>query len=140
MSDPALAFDYAETGAGPALLFLPGSFGAGTGWKSVPGHLGGRHRTVTTRLLGYGSTPDTRPNGNATMAQQVDLIDRVIDRIGTCPHVVGHSCGGLSAVVHALTGRHRPASLLLVEANPLDLLRAQGDRVHYAMFESMARP
>jgi pimeloyl-ACP methyl ester carboxylesterase len=71
------------------------------------------------------------------MAQQVGLIDRIIDRIGTPPHVVGHSYGGLSAIAHALIGRHRPASLLLVEANPLGLLRAAGDLDHYGMFESM---
>jgi pimeloyl-ACP methyl ester carboxylesterase len=74
------------------------------------------------------------------MAQQVDLIDRIIDRIGTSPHVVGHSYGGLSAIAHALTGRHRPASLLLVEANPLGLLRASGNLQHYGMFESMTSP
>lgn len=89
--------------------------------------------------LGYGSTPDTRPDGNATMAQQVDLIDRNTDRMGTSPHVVGHTYGGLSALVHALTGQHRPKSLLLVEANPLGLLRSAGDLENYAMFESMTR-
>ena len=99
-----------------------------------------RYRTVTTSLLGYGSTPDTRPDGNAIMAQQIDLIDRIIDRIGTSPHVVGHSYGGLSALVHALTGQRTPQSLLLVEANPLGFLRAMGDLEHYAMFESMTRP
>jgi pimeloyl-ACP methyl ester carboxylesterase len=134
------AFDYAETGSGPAVLFLPGSFGTGTGWKAVIGSLGDGYRMVTTSLLGYGSTPDTRPDGNATMAQQIDLIDRIIDRIGMAPHVVGHSYGGLSALVHALTGRHRATSLLLVEANPLGLLRASGEREHYAMFESMTGP
>jgi pimeloyl-ACP methyl ester carboxylesterase len=135
-----VAFDYAETGSGPAVLFLPGSFGTGAGWRAVMGCLGDGYRMVTTSLLGYGGTPDTRPDGNATMAQQVDLIDRVIDRIGTTPHVVGHSYGGLSAIVHALTGRHRPASLLLVEANPLGLLRASADLGHYGMFESMTGP
>ncbi len=139
MSERTLAFDYAEAGFGPAILFLPGSFGTGTGWKAVLGHLGDRYRTVTTSLLGYGSTPDTRPDGNATMVQQVDLIDQIIDRIGTSPHVVGHSYGGLSAIVHALTGRRKPQSLLLIEANPLGLLRAAGDLEHYAMFESMTR-
>lgn len=137
MTEQTVAFDYAETGSGPALLFLPGSFGTGTGWKAVMGYLGDGYRMVTTSLLGYGGTPDVRPAGNATMAQQVGLIDRIIDRIGTSTHVVGHSYGGLSAIVHALTGRHRPASLLLVEANPLGLLRASGDPEHYGMFESM---
>ena len=137
MTEQSMTFDYAEAGSGPALLFLPGSFGTGTGWKAVLGHLGEGYRMVTTSLLGYGATPDVRPDGNATLAQQVDLIDRIIDRIGTSPHIVGHSYGGLSAIAHALTGRHRPASLLLVEANPIGLLRAVGDLEHYGMFESM---
>lgn len=140
MTDNPLAFDYLEAGSGPTLLFLPGSFGTGAGWKVVIGHLGDGFRTVTTSLLGYGGTPDVRPDGNATMAQQVDLIDRIIDRIGTPPHVVAHSYGGLSAIAHALTGHNRPASLVLVEANPLGLLRASGDLEHYAMFEAMTGP
>ena len=137
MTEQTVAFDFAETGSGPALPFLPGSFGTGAGWKAVIGHLGDRYRMVTTSLLGYGATPDIRPDGNATMVQQVDLIDRIIDRMGASPHVVGHSYGGLAAIVHALTGRHRPASLVLVEANPLGLLRASSDAVHYGMFTSM---
>jgi pimeloyl-ACP methyl ester carboxylesterase len=137
VTNTAAAFDYMETGSGPAVLFLPGSFGTASGWRAVIGHLGDSYRTVTTSLLGYGTTPDVRPDGNATMTQQVDLIDRIIDRIGASPHVVAHSYGGLAAIVHALSGRHRAASLLLVEANPLGLLRASGDLDHYAMFQSM---
>jgi len=137
VTEQTVEFDYSETGSGPAVLFLPGSFGTGAGWKAVMGCLGDGYRMVTTSLLGYGATPDVRPDGNATMAQQVSLIDRIIDRIGASPHVVGHSYGGLSAIVHALTGRHRPASLVLVEANPLGLLRASGDLEHYVMFETM---
>ena len=140
MTEPTAAFDYMENGFGPALLFLPGSFGTGAGWKAVIAHLGEGFRTVTTSLLGYGATPDTRPDGNGTLTQQVDLIDRIIDRIGASPHIVGHSYGGLAAIVHALTGRHRPVSLLLVEANPLGVLRSSGDLEHYAMFEAMTGP
>lgn len=137
VTEHAVAFDFAETGSGPTLLFLPGSFGTGAGWKAVMVHLGDRYRMVTTSLLGYGGTPDSRPDGNATMVQQVDLIDRIIERIDASPHVVGHSYGGLAAIAHALSGRHRPASLVLVEANPLGLLRASEDAVHYEMFTSM---
>lgn len=140
MTDTAVAFDYMESGFGPVLLFLPGSFGTAAGWKAVIGHLGDGYRTVTTSLLGYGATPEIRPDGNTTITQQVDLIDRIIDRIGTSPHVVGHSYGGLAALAHALTGRCAPTSLLLVEANPLGVLRASGDADHYAMFESMTGP
>ncbi len=137
VTDTAAAFDYMETGSGPAVLFLPGSFGTASGWRAVIGHLGDGYRTVTTSLLGYGTTPDVRPDGNATMAQQVDLIDSIIDRIGSSPHIVAHSYGGLAALAHVLTGRHGQSSLLLVEANPLGLLRVSGDLEHYAMFQSM---
>lgn len=130
-------FEYAEVGSGPAVLLLPGSFGTGSGWKAVREHLGDGYRVVTTSLLGYGNTPEIRPDGNATMAQQVEIIDRIIDRVGAAPHVVGHSFGGLAALVHALTGRQKPASLLLVEANPLGVLRATGDTEHYSMFTRM---
>ncbi len=71
------------------------------------------------------------------MSQQTSLIDEIIDRIGVPPHVIAHSFGGLAAIVHALTGRNSPASLLLIEANPLGLLRAVGDHEHYTMFTSM---
>jgi hypothetical protein len=35
VTEQTVAFDYTETGSGPALLFLPGSFGTGTEWKAV---------------------------------------------------------------------------------------------------------
>jgi pimeloyl-ACP methyl ester carboxylesterase len=49
---PISNFEYDERGAGTALLFLPGSFGTGAGWRLVLGHLGDRYRVVTTSLLG----------------------------------------------------------------------------------------
>jgi len=131
------AFEYEERGSGPALLFLPGSFGTGSVWKPVIGQLGDGYRVITTSLLGYGMTPDVRPEGNATMSQQIRLIDETIDRIGIPPHVIAHSFGGIAAIAHALTGRNALASLLLIEANPLGLLRVMGDHEHFGMFTSM---
>ena len=59
VTEPSVAlFDYADTGSGPALLLLPGSFGTGSGWKAVMGHLGEGYRVVTTSLLGYGAGSD----------------------------------------------------------------------------------
>lgn len=130
-------FEYAESGAGPALLLLPGSFGTGSGWRRVVDHLGDGYRVVTTSLLGYGATPEVRPDGNTTMAQQTEVVDAIIERIGEPPYVVAHSFGGLAALAHAVSGRRRVAGLLLVEANPLGLLRAVGDREHYEMFTAM---
>jgi len=137
MTQIAPNFEFAETGEGPALLFLPGSFGTGSGWRSVIGKMNQRYRFVTTSLLGYGDTIETRPLGNATMAQQTQLLDNIFERIGAPVHVVAHSFGGLSALAHALQGKFKPESLVLVEANPLAILRTVDDEKHYGMFESM---
>jgi len=98
--------------------------------------ISGKATAWSDSLLGYGATPDIRPDGNATMAQQVD------SSTGHRPDRHVSSCRG--ALVRrtlrhcaCLDGRHRPASLLLVEANPLGLLRASGDLEHYRMFEAM---
>lgn len=134
---PTGDFEYVEHGQGPAILMLPGSFGTPAAWKAVASALGEGYRLVTTSLLGYGATPDTRPDGNATMTQQVEIIDRIIERIGSPTHVVAHSFGGLAAIVHALQGSHRPASLLLIEATAFGLLRVTGNDTHYAMVIAM---
>jgi pimeloyl-ACP methyl ester carboxylesterase len=129
--------EFAESGDGPALLFVPGSFGTGAGWRSVISKISGRYRFVTTSLLGYGATAERRPLGNATMAQQTDVLDLLFEEIAAPVHVVAHSFGGLSALAHALEGKHKPVSLTLVEANPLAILRTVRDEAHYQMFQSM---
>ena len=129
--------EYAERGEGPALLFVPGSFGTGAGWKLVMDKLGDGYRFVTTSLLGYGATSERRPAGNATMSQQTEALDLVLERIGAPTHVVAHSYGGLSAIAHALDGRCKAVSLTLVEANPLGILRTAGDAGLYGMFGAM---
>lgn len=137
MPDFPTDIEYSERGNGPPLLFLPGSFGTGSGWRAVSDNLPPRYRQVTTSLLGYGGTADRRPNGNATMRQQTAVIDMILDRIGEPTHVVAHSFGGLAALAHALQGTQRPASLVLVEANPLGILRTSGEDQYHAMFGAM---
>lgn len=131
--------EYSESGEGPALLLLPGSFGTGAGWKPVTERLTGSYRLVTTSLLGYGATAERRPFGNATMRQQTEIIDCILDRIAEPTHVVGHSFGGLAALAHAIDGAIKPASLMLVEANPLGLLKTAGEADFYAMFGRMTQ-
>jgi len=42
--------DYGEGGAGPTIVFVPGSWATGSAWHGVIAALGGRFRTVTTSL------------------------------------------------------------------------------------------
>lgn len=131
--------EYAERGQGPALLFVPGSFGTGSGWRPVIERLGGSYRIVTTSLLGYGATAERRPPGNATTTQQTEALDAVFARIGAPVHVVAHSYGAISALAHALHGTHKPASLTLVEANPFAILRTAAEEPLHGMFGAMTQ-
>jgi len=131
--------EYTERGEGPALLFVPGSFGTGAGWKPVMEKLGDRYRFVTTSLLGYGLTAERRLSGNPTTMQQTEVLDAIFERIAAPVHVVAHSYGGLSALAHALHGKHRAESLTLVEANPFPILRTAGEETLFAMFGAMTQ-
>ena len=131
--------EYAERGDGPALLLLPGSFSSGAGWKAVTERLSRGYRIVTTSLLGYGATAEHRRRDNATMRQQVKMIDRLLERIAAPTHVVGHSFGGFSALAHAMEGKVKPVSLTLVEANPFGLLKTAGELELYGTIVSMLR-
>ena len=52
--------DYEESGAGPTVVMVPGSWATLSAWRAVVAALDGRCRVVTTSLLGYGGT-DERP-------------------------------------------------------------------------------
>jgi pimeloyl-ACP methyl ester carboxylesterase len=129
--------EYAERGKGPALLFVPGSFGTGSGWRPVIEKLGDGYRFITTSLLGYGMTAERRPLGNTNTTQQTDVLDGIFERIAAPVHVIAHSYGGLSVLAHALHGKHKPRSLTLVEANPFSILRTAEHESLFAMFGAM---
>jgi pimeloyl-ACP methyl ester carboxylesterase len=76
MPPPSSDIEYAESGSGPALLFMPGAFSTGAASRGVIEHLGEGYRVITTSLLGYGATAERRPAGNRTMAQQVEVLKR----------------------------------------------------------------
>jgi pimeloyl-ACP methyl ester carboxylesterase len=129
--------EYAERGQGPALLFVPGSFGTGAGWKPVMEKLGEGYRFVTTSLLGYGLTAERRPLGNRTTIQQTEILDAVFERIAAPVHVIAHSYGGLSVLARALYGKHKAESITLVEANPLAILQTSGEEALFTTFGVM---
>lgn len=129
--------EFQETGAGPAILLVSGSFGTGAGWRGVIEALGPHYRCGTTSVLGYGATRERRPPGNADMMLQVQVLDQICDHIGAPIHMVGHSYGGLSVLAHAVHGRHKAKSLSLIEATPFGLLKIAGDHDHCAAFEEL---
>ncbi len=128
--------DYHETGEGPAILFLPGSFSTPTAWRGMQKRLPQHYRFVGTSLCGYGDTAETRGLGDLGMEHQVRVVAAAAKRIGVPLHLVGHSFGGTVALASALAGAVEVLSIATFEANPLALIRERG---HAAMYDATQR-
>lgn len=112
------AIDFQEAGSGPAVLFVPGSYATPAAWRAMHRLLPG-YRLVSTSILGYGGTAETRRLDDLDMAHEVRVVEAAAARIGEPVHLVGHSFGGTIALAAAMAGRIPVRSIATFEANPL---------------------
>ena len=138
IEEPRGRIDYAECGAGPTIVLVPGSCSTGAAWRPVIATWNGQFRCVATSLLGYGGTAERRTAGDADISHEAEILESVIRKAGACVHLVGHSFGGLVALEVALRCRVPLASLVVLEAPALGMLRECGEHVHYRAFSQMA--
>jgi pimeloyl-ACP methyl ester carboxylesterase len=129
--------DYEECGTGPTIVLVPGSCSTGAAWRPVITAWDGRFRCVTTSLLGYGKTAERRTADDPSIAPEADALASVIRRAGGPVHLVGHSFGGLVALVLALRNRAPLASLTILEAPAVGVLREDRDDQHCHAFRQM---
>jgi pimeloyl-ACP methyl ester carboxylesterase len=129
--------DYLQEGAGPTIVFVPGSWATGAAWRGVIAALGDRFRTVTTSLPGYGGTRECRTPINTAIDRQAEIVEAVIRRAGGPVHLVGHSFGALACLDVALCGLCPLMSLTLIEPVAFGLLRQQGEVALYEQFVAM---
>jgi pimeloyl-ACP methyl ester carboxylesterase len=130
----------ADPGAGPTVVLLPGSCATGSAWRPIVEAWDGRFRCVTTSLLGYGGTAERRSAADPAIAHEAEAVEAVIRRAGGPVHLVGHSFGGLIGVAVALRGAVPLASLTVVEAPAMELLRERSeDARHYQAFRAMTK-
>jgi len=129
--------DYGEEGTGPTIVFVPGSWASGSAWRGVIEALGGRFRTVTTSLPGYGGTRDRRTAADTSIDRQAEIVEGVIRRAGGPVHLVGHSFGALACLDVALCGQLPLMSLTLIEPVAFGLLRRQGELALHEQFMAM---
>jgi pimeloyl-ACP methyl ester carboxylesterase len=127
LEDARGSIDFDETGSGPTIVFVPGSWSTRTAWRSVTAPLSGRFRVVTTSLLGYGGTQERRTATNTTIEQQAEIVEAVVQQTMGSVHLVGHSYGGLVCLPVVMRGTANVISLTLIEPVAFDLLRQVGD-------------
>jgi pimeloyl-ACP methyl ester carboxylesterase len=129
--------DYDECGAGPAIVLVPGSCSTGAAWRPIISDLSSRFRCVTTSLLGYGGTVERRTASDPSISHEAEVLELVVRKAGGPVHLVGHSFGGLVALVVALRNQVSLSSLMILEAPAMELLRAEEEDRHYNLFRNM---
>lgn len=123
--------DFQVSGAGPAILFVPGSFSTPAAWRPIQKLLPRCYRMATISLCGYGATGESRSLEDYDLAHEIRVIEAVAEEIGQPLHLVGHSFGGTIALASALVGRIEVLSIAVFEANPLELIREEGGQAAY---------
>jgi pimeloyl-ACP methyl ester carboxylesterase len=129
--------DYHESGTGPTVVLVPGSCSTGAVWRSVIAAWNGRFHAVTTSLLGYGGTSERRTASDSSMSHEAEVLESVIRRTGDRVHLVGHSFGSEVALSVAVRNRVPLASLTILEAPGVWLLKHSGEDEHYRTFRRM---
>jgi pimeloyl-ACP methyl ester carboxylesterase len=135
--DAGGCIDYEACGEGPTLVLVPGSCSTGAAWRPVLAALNGQFRCVTTSLLGYGATAERRTVRDPSIMHEAEIVEAVARKAGGPIHLVGHSFGGLVALAVALRNQAALASLTIVEAPAVELLRACNETHHYGVFRAM---
>jgi pimeloyl-ACP methyl ester carboxylesterase len=138
IEDEAGQIEYDEHGTGPTVVLVPGSCSTGAAWRPIMAAWHGHFRCVTTSLLGYGRTAERRTDGDPSICHETTALEMVIRRTGGPVHLVGHSFGALVALAVALRNQAPLASLTIIEAPAVELLRDRGEDEHYQTFRRMS--
>ncbi len=106
-----------DTAAHPPIVILHGLFGSARNWTSVAKDLAQTWDVYAVDLRNHGESPWSAQMDYPAMAG--DII-RFLDSQGLDrAHVIGHSMGGKTAMVAALTHPNRLASLTVVDIAPI---------------------
>lgn len=106
-----------EYGDGPPVAILHGVFGAGRNWASVARELGRHHRVIAFDLRNHGASPWAATMSYREMAADVHAAMR--ERGHHRYAVLGHSMGGKTAMVLALTQPAAVERLVVVDIAPI---------------------
>ena len=115
--------DLVTSGAGPNILFVPGSFSTPAAWQSIQKYLPQRYRFLITSPCGYGETTETRTLHDNSINHEIEILDQITASIQKPVHLVGHSFGGLVSFAAILMGKLKVKSLATFKANPITLLK-----------------
>ena len=104
-------------GQGPALVILHGLFGSGTNWRTISRPWSEHYTVHLLDARNHGASPHDAEMNYASMAADVsEYIDI------QCPdgaHLLGHSMGGKTAMLTALSSPRQVKSLVVADVAPV---------------------
>ncbi|HET7594674.1 MAG TPA: alpha/beta fold hydrolase [Stellaceae bacterium] len=106
-----------EQGSGPPLLILHGVFGSGRNWSSLAQHLAAAHHVFALDARNHGASPWADSMSYADMIADVRAFQaaRGLERVA----VMGHSMGGKTAMLLALSRPEAVERLVVVDVAPV---------------------
>lgn len=142
-------FSVVTVGNGPDVILIPGLSSPRAVWLSTAERLKSTHRVHLIQLKGFGEPAG--PNASGPVLQPfVDelgayIADRKLDR----PAVIGHSMGGLAALMLAADRPSLPGKVMVVDALPfigilfgaanVDAIRPQATQMRDMLVGNAAR-
>ena len=129
---------YRDAGDGIPLVLLHSSVSSSGQWKSLVAHLGDGFRTLVPDLYGYGASGPWPGERFFEIADEAEIVARLVAEIPGPFHLVGHSYGGAIALRLALNMAERVASLVLIEPVAFYLLKVPGLAQERAEIEAVA--
>ncbi len=107
-----------KVGAGPVLVILHGLFGSSTNWRGVAKVLARRYTVLSVDLRNHGKSPHADSMSYLEMAADVGHLIRE-QNARRCT-LIGHSMGGKTAMIAALTEPDLISRLVVADIAPID--------------------
>lgn len=112
-------FSVTVTGSGPDVILIPGLGGSRDVWDATVARYKDTHRLHVLNISGFAGEPTAANGSGDAIAPSVAALHAYItDKKLTSPTVVGHSMGGLMALMLARSYPDAAGKLVIVDALP----------------------
>jgi esterase len=135
--ETAMILHALEAGQGEPVVLLHGLFGAGRNLGAVQRALAPRFRVITLDLRNHGSSPHAPDMDYRAMA--ADVVETLAERDALPAALVGHSMGGKTAMLAALTRPEAVSRLVVADIAPVSYVHGN-ERIAEALMALKLSP
>lgn len=117
------SFTVLVEGEGPDVVLIPGLATPRDVWNPLRAKLSKTHRVHSVQVRGFGDDPQSNSNSdmllNDIVSELADYIDdEITDKGRDAPSIIGHSLGGLSAMMIAARYPSEVSQIMVVDSLP----------------------